>query len=351
MIYSEDVYTATNQCNCKNPIFVKFKQPREIMGQLVFGCRVPCGKCELCMKRRQRDWYVRLRAEWRASSSAFFVTLTYDDAHLPVLCSNSNEVSRAGDVIGEYNNLPVTNLHMLAISNMNKDNEFVAVVSKKDCQDFMKRLRKPLGNHRISYFLVSEYGDQFKRPHYHMLLFNYPLIDLESVKKSIEEAWQNGLVSVGTVSGASINYTTKYCLKNENQKENSPVPTFMLCSRRPAIGASWLSRKVTKFFKDSAQGTTCIDGTKFPLPSYYKRKIWDDDELADMYIESIESMCLDLSRLSERIGSLSEVRKLQKEQIEAKCEEINRKQQLAQMRKNANERKFKLNQKPNSKKL
>lgn len=227
MIYDPFTYAAVNYCSCKNPIFVRFKDPREINGQLVLGCKVPCGKCELCKKRRQREWFVRLNAEWKHSETAFFVTLTYDDAHLP--CKDG-----------------------------------IVYVSKKDCQDFMKRLRKPLGNHRISYFLVSEYGDQFKRPHYHMILFNYPLIDLESVKKSIEEAWQNGLVSVGTVTCASINYCTKYILKDENKKENCPVPCFMLSSRRPAIGSSFLSCQVTKFYKDSKKGRLGLTGATTP---------------------------------------------------------------------------------------
>lgn len=314
MIYDPFTYAAVNYCSCKNPIFVRFKEPREINGQLVQGCKVPCGKCELCKKRRQREWFVRLNSEWKHSQTAFFVTLTYDDVHIPC-------------------------------------NDGIVYVSKKDCQDFMKRLRKPLGKHRVSYFLVSEYGDQFKRPHYHMLLFNYPLIDLESVKKSIEEAWQNGLVSVGTVSGASINYCTKYCLKNENQKENCPIPTFMLCSRRPAIGASFLSREVTKFYQDSEKGTTWIDGCNYPLPAYYKRKLWTDEERASMYVANIEDMCNDLSSMSERVGGLRSLRKLQKEQIESKCNEIRRKQELGKMRKNASERKFKMNQHPNSKKL
>lgn len=311
---------ATNTCFCKNPIKVKFKEPREFHGILLFSTKVPCGKCELCLKRRQREWFVRCYEEWKHAQTAFFVTLTYDDKNIPI-----------------------------------KDG--VPVVSKKDCQDFFKRLRKPLlesdeyKDIHISYLLVSEYGDQFHRPHYHMLLFNYPLSDIESVRKSIEEAWQNGLVSVGTVTSASINYCTKYCLKNENKKETTIVPCFMLSSRRPAIGAAFLSKQAQDFYKGSRKQTTNIQGVNYPLPKYYKNKLFTDSERADMYSESLESVYDDLSLLLERVDSLSEIHKLKKEQINAKCNEIKRKQELASMRGNQSLRNKQTNQKPNSKTL
>ena len=40
---------------------------------------VPCGKCVECLKRRQREWFIRLEQECLVASSAFFVTLTYGD--------------------------------------------------------------------------------------------------------------------------------------------------------------------------------------------------------------------------------------------------------------------------------
>ena len=59
-----------------------------------------------------------------------FVTLTYDDDHLP-----------------EYNSL-----------------------NYKHFQDFMKRLRK--SHSGVRFYMCGEYGEDFSRPHYHALLFN-----------------------------------------------------------------------------------------------------------------------------------------------------------------------------------
>ena len=309
----EDPKRFVNQtCNCKKPYYVRFKEPREYKGQLIWGCQVPCGKCELCMKRRQREWFIRNYFEFKNSETAYFITLTYDEEHLP----NG--------------------------------------VVKKDCQDFLKRLRKPLGKHRISYFLVSEYGDQFHRPHYHMLLYNYPLKNIENVKKSIEEAWQNGLASVGSVTSASINYCTKYCLKAENKNEGASLlpPVFMLCSRRPALGSSFVQdERNKKYYAVSKSTYRTIDGCKYPLPGYYKHKLFDDSTLEALYLEGLERVECELSDLFTSVGSARDARKLQREKIEADCESIRRKQELASMRGNSKERKFKLNQKPESKKL
>ena len=56
-----------------------------------------------------------------------FVTLTYDDDHLP-----------------EYNSL-----------------------NYKHFQDFMKRLRK--SHNGVRFYMCGEYGEDFSRPHYHAL--------------------------------------------------------------------------------------------------------------------------------------------------------------------------------------
>lgn len=45
---------------------------------------VPCGKCIDCRLDRSRDWALRCMHELQTSEfGACFVTLTYDDAHLP----------------------------------------------------------------------------------------------------------------------------------------------------------------------------------------------------------------------------------------------------------------------------
>ena len=98
---------------------------------------VPCGKCIPCRKRRASHWSFRIMEESKISSSACFLTLTYEEA-------------------------PYT------------QNGFPTLV-KKDYQNFLKRLRKLAPNKKLKYFACGEYGTQTQRPHYHAIIFNLPL--------------------------------------------------------------------------------------------------------------------------------------------------------------------------------
>lgn len=101
---------------CSKPIFLKEK-----------GLEVPCGKCINCRVSRSREWTIRLMNELQYYKTSLFVTLTYDDEHLP--SDNGLHIS--------------------------------------DLQKYFKRLRRDLdySNRKIKYFACGEYGDQFGRPH------------------------------------------------------------------------------------------------------------------------------------------------------------------------------------------
>ena len=101
------------------------------MLQLRDGSVVPCGKCPACLANQRSEWIFRLQQEYLVSSFSIFVTLTYDDEHVPLDFS----------------------------------------VNKRDVQLFHKRLRKHFPSADLRYYLVSEYGDHTFRPHYHGLYF------------------------------------------------------------------------------------------------------------------------------------------------------------------------------------
>lgn len=86
---------------------------------------IKCGKCEECRKEKMLEMKKRLKDELKKHKKAFFLTLTYDDAH--------------------------------------KKN-----LNKRDIQLFLKRLRKEM---KLRYFYVGELGEETKRPHYHMIIF------------------------------------------------------------------------------------------------------------------------------------------------------------------------------------
>ena len=51
-------------------------------------------------------------------------------------------------------------------------------------QKFFKRLRKSLPFKTVRYYMCGEYGDEFKRPHYHACIFNHDFPDREIVGKT-----------------------------------------------------------------------------------------------------------------------------------------------------------------------
>lgn len=207
--------------------------------------KVPCGKCTACLSNKRREWSFRLEKEVEVSSSAFFITLTYDNDNCPIC------------------------------------------VNKKDCQNFLKRFRKSIEPHRIRYFLVSEYGDEIGRPHYHLLLFNYPF-DLPSLRATLKKTWclcspdwfdRNDTVK--PAHPANINYVAKYCLSNLDN-DDPFSRTFMLSSRRPGIGLSYLTPAMVNYLKGRLDGSTVHHGFPMSLPRYYTDKVFDEYEKETM---------------------------------------------------------------------
>lgn len=203
---------------------------------------VPCGQCLECRIARTRDWKYRMKFELTSWSSASFVTLTYDDNHLPP----------------------------------NKS------LIKADLQKFIKRLRFQLTekygkDYRIKYFACGEYGDKFGRPHYHTIIFG---VHPENDRALIQSCWKFcqwyklSHKSIGNVTEDSINYVAGYIQKKQLGKANTDkyeklglLPPFQLCSQ--GLGLEFLLKHQDMFRQDG-----CIKdkGRNIPLPRYYKKK-------------------------------------------------------------------------------
>ena len=95
---------------------------------------VPCGQCLSCRIDYSRDWAARCVHESQLHAVNSYITLTYDDFHLP-------------DNYG---------------------------LEKDALQKFMKRYRKMFGK-GIRFFGCGEYGEETSRPHYHLIIFGYDL--------------------------------------------------------------------------------------------------------------------------------------------------------------------------------
>lgn len=234
--------------------------------------QVPCRQCSGCRQEYARQWAMRLTLEEELWDKTTFITLTYDNDHLP-----------------EHNTLV-----------------------KSDFQKFMKRLRKkrfsgkpeknPIISDRsqpIRFFHAGEYGEKFGRPHYHAILFNCDFADRETLQghknlttsESLNKLWGMGLNnSVGDVTFQSTAYVAGYIQKKINgplEKEINPktglkhyeVMTddgeiitrqkeYATMSRNPGIAGNWLA----KHWKDVYPSDNIhINGMEFKPPKYFDR--------------------------------------------------------------------------------
>lgn len=206
---------------------------------------VPCGKCNFCLQNRRNDWTFRIEQEVKHSKSAFFLTLTYDEKHVPIINNNW------------------------------------ATLRKKDFQDFMKRLRKKdeeikskkqyatSGLDSIKYYAVGEYGSTTLRPHYHAIIVN---LEPETVT-GLDQIWKLGHTSVGTAETASIHYCTKYVIQPTSENLWAPMaPPFSLISK--GVGKAYLD---TNGFhhKESRKNTVVGNLGEQRLPRYYASRIFN----------------------------------------------------------------------------
>ena len=210
---------------------------------------VPCGKCNACLSNKRAEWTFRLKEELKVSKTAYFVTLTYDINKVPLIFKNEK---------GKY-----------------EKRKIPLELSKRDVQLFMKKLRKvqkKVTNDSIRYYLVGEYGSQTMRAHYHAILFNLDM----SLKNKIVDIWNYGFVYIGSVTGASIHYTTKYMINKFDREDEVIVQPFALMSRRPALGSNYLKTK--KYHKQGKFYTVVSQGRKQTMPRYYRDKIFNKFE-------------------------------------------------------------------------
>lgn len=159
---------------------------------------VPCGHCSECKNKRRVDYEIRAYYEMKHSESlgcqGLYVTLTYDDAHLPHL------------------------FHLPAFS-------------KSDIQKYMKRIRKALvkmgfRENAFTYIVCSEYGGETCRPHYHILFFiKDPGLDVFRLRFLVKSKWfKFGFIKFGDNLGVidsvgAVEYVCKYINKDEDYQE------------------------------------------------------------------------------------------------------------------------------------
>jgi len=221
---------------CISPIFVRKT-----------GIHVRCGKCLPCLQQRQKEWATRLSVEFRHSDTAYFITLTYKDNSITKLDKSQIQrfLKRLRDV--DYRGIPT-----------HYKGKKVSKINEKTVQ--------------IKYFTVGEYGSINNRPHWHILLFNYPY-NHEDTENIINFLWSEngeslGFDKVGIVRAGAIEYVTGYMFKNQGKE------CIRLISK--GIGKKYVNEKTISYHQKQLSGTLTIEGQKKPMPRYYSQMVFNE---------------------------------------------------------------------------
>lgn len=206
---------------------------------------LPCGTCEQCRIDQSNQTSTRALIEAQKWPKNAFVTLTYDNEHLP------------------------------------KDRS----LKMRDLQLFWKRLRK---KYNIRYLACGEYGPKTHRPHYHAIIFNYWPTDCKIhsinhqedvlyISEELSKIWKNGFCIVAPVNYETCAYVARYVVKKAFGitaiKIKRKEAEFRVSSRNPGIGGPteeiWRNWGVPIKTKTGVQIK--------PIPNYTRQKMREEN--------------------------------------------------------------------------
>lgn len=261
--------------SCNSPRIIKNPSPNSVIQSPTI--MVPCNKCLGCKKDRAKRWCQRMVHESRLPRyqkhgyGCCFITLTYDDKHLP--WSKKKDGS---------NDMPT--------------------LQKDHVQKFLKRLRYFTGK-KIRYYACGEYGTIDERPHYHLILFGedftsdkeilpvhynvearkYMIIGEDRLlyrSEKLKKSWKYGHHSITSFSSATAMYVAKYLIKIRDHYQDIRVVTgaredmFSIMSRKPGLGYEYYKKYGEQWF---GQDVVRLGGMKMKPDRYYEKQLEKDD--------------------------------------------------------------------------
>lgn len=238
---------------------ISFKRPQSHTYQTL---QLPCGYCILCREEQSRQWAVRISHESQMHERNCFMTLTYDDDHLP-----------------EHGSLNYKHLSL-----------------------WWRKMRRTIPG--VRYYAVGEYGDKSDRPHYHVCVFGEDFRDECYIMREgthklwcnliAQNMWEHGRVAIGNLDYTTAQYTAGYMAKklvkgkqyvrvDNSSGELIPlVQPRAFMSKHPAIGATWLERYGNQVY---AWDQVVVNGRPQKPPRYYDKWLAGRSEIALQMIQ------------------------------------------------------------------
>lgn len=167
-----DTYNDWQVSHCYYPVKQRIYDAHTMQERII---TIACGKCYHCLESKINEWCTRMYAHAEDFKNVYFITLTYRSISNPNI-----EVNKL-----LLNKLKQSVWHLDALNATNHLSWNPCLLVKDHYQRFMKRLRKNTGLNDITYVLSGEYGTDYGRPHFHMVLFTNGTL----TKRDIVRAW------------------------------------------------------------------------------------------------------------------------------------------------------------------
>lgn len=253
---------------------------------------VPCNRCSGCRRTQALAFATRCMHEAAQHEYNSYVTLTYDDKHLPSDLSLHHE-------------------HFV---------RFMKALRNRLCREerFILSDEQPSATLHCSYgtashtlipeiqllkpipprfYMAGEYGSLYGRPHYHAILFGIGFPDKTYhgrtkagaklyTSAELDKLWRMGYASIGNVTFASAAYIARYVMKKRTGDGNKDIyeiidpetgeiyfrqKEYNEMSRRPGIAKTWFDTYHEDYiYQDKIR---LLDGRQVKPPRYYDKQL------------------------------------------------------------------------------
>lgn len=276
---------------------IKYIRPKPGGGDqkvtLVDYVEIPCGKCMICKANQARKKAERAMAEADTWEHNEVINLTYNNENLPM--------------------------------NTRADGTQVPTLRYKDVQDFKKRLlkqwKKKYNQEKIRFLCACEYGENYGRPHYHLIMYNFEAKDKkfygytkkgskEYGSEEISKIWGKGNITIGDVTPETIQYVANYCLKKFKGKKAKGIykdlgiePESVKSSNRRGLGALFLEKHMETYKNTGQTFLGTENGVKtMGVNKYYDKLL--SDKYGEELLQQIKEKRMKLAADRERTRAI-----------------------------------------------
>lgn len=193
----------------------------------------PCGKCEICLNKKADRQSFYLQSAFNVHRYAYFVTLTYNNDNVPfaeieerhdhkydIVCRDEKRMSRFGQKLNAF---PLSRRQRNFIVHRCQTGSRITFSCPEDAQLFLKRLRKYIfkfSDEKIQYYIVSEYGPQHFRIHFHIILFTSSSQVAQILPNAVRSCWKFGFTNISLCKGSqSASYVASYVASLSNMPD------------------------------------------------------------------------------------------------------------------------------------